>query len=145
MPKSLFVRSIPLGLALTACRGGAPQRIDVVATNYAFQAPRVLHPGPTLFELVNRGTVTHEVQIYRFRAGISADSGLKLLAAGQFPDSLSEPGGSVLIANAERTASERIFIDLKRGETYAFECAFRDSATAPRHNSMGMIATFEVK
>jgi hypothetical protein len=137
--------SLLLFVTPLACRPAAPVMVDVVATNYAFQAARTLAPGPTLFQLVNRGSVNHEVQIYRFRAGISADSGLALLAHGQFPDSLSEPGGSVLVANAGTTASEQVYIDLKAGETYAFECAFRDTANAPRHNTMGMIATFEVK
>lgn len=138
-------RAVALLAALAACHPAPPQTVEIVATNYAFQAPRTVAAGPTLFQLVNRGTVNHEVQIYRFRAGISADSGLKLLAGGAYPDSLTEPGGSVLVANAGTTTSERIYLDLKRGETYAFECAFRDSLTAPRHNTMGMIATFEVQ
>lgn len=128
-----------------ACRPAAPRTVDIVATNYAFQAPRTLSPGPTLFQLVNRGTVNHEVQIYRLRTGISADSGLKLLASAGYPDSLADSSGSVLVSHIGLTAPEKIFVDLKAGETWALECAFRDSANAPRHNTMGMIATFEVK
>lgn len=131
-------------LILAGCRATTPPTVDIVATNYAFQAPRTLSPGPTLFQLVNHGTVNHEVQIYRLRAGISADSGLKLLASS-YPDSLADSSGSVLVSHHGLTPPEKIFIDLKAGETWALECAFRDSTTAPRHNTMGMIATFEVK
>jgi hypothetical protein len=131
-------------VVLSGCRP-APVQVDVIATNYAFAAPKILSPGPTLFRLMNRGTVRHEVQLYRFTHSISADSGMRLLADSTAADSLFDSGGSVLIAAPGDTAPEAIYADLKIGETWILECAFRDSASAPRHNKMGMISVLEVR
>jgi hypothetical protein len=118
---------------------------DIVAVNYAYQIPHTLPPGRRLFRLVNNGTVPHEVQFYRFRPGIGPDSALRLLASESYPDSLIDPAGaSVLIAMPGQSAPELVYAELRPGETYALGCTFRDSATAPRHNLMGMIGVIEV-
>ena len=98
----------------------------------------------TLFRLINTGTVTHEAQLYVFKAGISADSGRALLGAEHFPDSLADSSGAVLIAAAGATAPEQVYIDLQPGRLYALRCQFRDSATAPRHDRMGMFRVLQV-
>ena len=132
-------------LCLASCRPGELPVTDIVAVNYAYQAPRTLAPGRHLFRLVNRGNVPHEVQLYRFRLGVGPDSALRLLASESYPDSLIDPaGGSVLIAMPGQSAPELVYAELKPGETYALECAFRDSAAAPRHNRMGMFTVLEV-
>ena len=145
MSRSLLVRIIPLGLALAACRGATPQRIDVIAENYAFQAPPEVSPGPALLRLINRGSVPHEMQFYRFRHPVTPTEGFRILLDSTAADSLFDPSGSVLIAAPGDTAPEAIYADLKRGEVWALVCGFRDSANAPRHFRLGMLAILEVK
>ena len=63
----------PLAIAIAACEPRAPYaEVEIIAHNYAFTAPATLPPGPTAFRLINQGTVNHEVQLFRFAAGISA-------------------------------------------------------------------------
>lgn len=136
---------VPLLLLTVGCATARPPRtVDITAVNYAFRAPASLSPGPAAFRLVNAGTVTHEVQIFRFRKGISADSGRALLALEHFPDSLADASGSVLIAAAGETTPEQVLTDLSPGELYALVCQFRDSAGAPKHDRLGMFAVLRV-
>jgi hypothetical protein len=130
--------------SITGCRA-APARIDIVATNYAFTAPATAPAGPTLFRLVNHGTVPHEVQLFRFAHHTRADSAMHQLMDSTAADSLWDPSGSVLTAQAGQVPPEAIFADLKRGETWALLCNFRDSVAAPRHFKMGMVAILEVE
>lgn len=133
-----------LTFLLAACRASVSPPVDITAVNYAYRAPLSLPPGPTRFRLVNAGTVPHEVQIFRFRLGISPDSARSLLALEHFPDSLADSGGAVLIAAPGTTAPEEIYADLQQGQVYALVCQFRDSAAAPRHDRLGMFATVRV-
>jgi len=41
--------------------------VTIVAHEYAFTAPATLAAGLTTFHFVNRGRVTHEVQLFRFK------------------------------------------------------------------------------
>jgi len=133
------------GFVLAACVPARPTRvIDITAVNYAFRAPASASSGPTRFRLINAGTVLHEVQIFRFRRGISADSGRALLALEQFPDSLADSAGAVLIAAPGIQSSEQVYAELEPGDVYALVCQFRDSASAPRHNRLGMFAVLKV-
>lgn len=118
--------------------------VEIVAVNYAFQAPTAVGSGPALFHLTNRGTVPHEVQLFRFRAGVDADSGMKLLTAEAPPDSLFDASGSVLISAPGQTAVEGVYVDLRPGETWALVCQFRDSAGAPKHDKLGMLGVMRV-
>lgn len=146
-PFSLPLASLALGtglVGLAACRP-ASRDVEIIATNYAFQAPAILGSGPTLFHLTNHGTVTHEVQLFRFRRGVTPDSGMKLLVTEGTPDSLYDVNGSVLISAPGQTAVEGIYVDLKPGETWALVCQFRDRAGAPKHDKLGMVGTLRVQ
>lgn len=131
---------------LVACspRASGPQHQRVVARDYAFGFPRSLPPGPTAFRLINEGTVNHEVQIYRFRPGISPDSALRLLATDKITDSDIDPDGGVLIAAASDSTQQELLATLRTGEVYALECAFRNAADQPKHRDLGMVAVFTV-
>jgi hypothetical protein len=101
-----------LAFLLAACTGpSAPPPVDITAVNYAYRAPLSVPPGPTRFRLVNAGTVPHEVQLFRFRLGISPDSARSLLALEHFPDSLADSAGAVLIAAPGTAAPEEIYAD----------------------------------
>jgi hypothetical protein len=119
--------------------------VDIHAKNYAFVAPATVPPGPTAFRFLNEGSVLHEVQLFRFHAGISADSAAALLAAGPIPDAAYDVSGSVLITAPGTTAREQVVISLSKGDVYGLLCEFRDGDSLPRHSTMGMWATVRVE
>jgi hypothetical protein len=121
------------------------RHVAIEARDYAFNAPAILPPGLTAFRFVNHGTVPHEVQLFRFAPGVSAQTARAYLAAGDAPDSAADPSGSVLIAFAGVTAREEILVDLERGEQYALICGFRDAPGKPKHATLGMVALLKVR
>ena len=129
--------------AFTAC-SARPRVIDIHAINYAFQAPTSTPPGLVQFRLLNEGTVDHEVQLFRFRPGITGAAAASLLRGASFPDSAYAGSGGVLIAPAGQTAHETLVVPLVAGEVYGLRCEFRDSASLPAHSQMGMWAVLEV-
>jgi hypothetical protein len=136
------------GLSLLAgCQpaGPSPNRFRIVARNYAFGAPETLPPGETFFQLVNEGTVRHEVQLYRFKPGVSRDSALHMLANDNIPDETVDTDGGVLISGPSDSALQQLVAQLKVGEVYGLECAFRDGPGKPAHSRLGMFSVFEVK
>jgi hypothetical protein len=120
------------------------RHVTIEAREYAFLAPVTLTPGPTAFRFVNRGTVPHEMQLFRFAPGVSRKAAQAYLLAGDAPDSAADPSGSVLIAFAGITAREEILVPLERGERYALICGFRDAPGKPKHAALGMVALLEV-
>lgn len=137
-------------LALCLVASCSPVARDVahfrlIARDYAFGAPPTLPPGETAFHFINEGTVRHEVQLYRFKPGVSRDSALRMLATDNLPDSLVDTDGGVLIAGPKDSAVQQLLAPLHTGDVYAFECAFRNGPDQPRHNSLGMISVFEVR
>jgi hypothetical protein len=138
--------SLPLSIVVaSSCSSRAPRVVDITAINYAFQAPATIPPGPARFRLVNAGTVPHEVQLFVFKPGVSADSGRALLnRLDRVPDSLADSSGAVLIAAPHTTAPEELYVDLQPGRVYALLCQFRDSAKAQRHDRLGMFGVLQV-
>jgi hypothetical protein len=137
-----------VALLLTAC--GTPARrdaqvIDIVAADYAYVVPATVYSGPTRFRFINRGPHRHEVQLYRFRPGINADSARRLLAMQSYPDSLADQGGAVLVAQPGDTAVQQVLAVLDTTRVWALECAFRDTAKATPHNRMGMFQVLTVR
>jgi len=136
-----------VGLVGAACRPApAPfARVRIAARDYAFGAPRTVPPGQTAFRLVNEGTVRHEVQLYRFRPGISADSALHMIATNEIPDEAIDVGGGVLIIGPADSARQQLLLTLQPGEVYGLECAFRDAPGQPQHRDLGMYGVLEVQ
>ena len=136
-----------LGLSLLAgCSPSAPvARVRVVARDYTFSVPASLPAGETSFQLVNEGTVRHEVQLYRFKPGVTRDSALRLIPSDDFPDSVVDADGGVLIAGPGDSAVQQLVAPLHTGEVYGVECAFRNGPGQPVHSKMGMFAVFVVK
>ncbi|MFN8575177.1 MAG: hypothetical protein U0132_24195, partial [Gemmatimonadaceae bacterium] len=87
---------------LAGCAPATPgiRHERVIAKDYAFVFPRSLPAGATAFRLINQGSVNHEVQIYKFKAGLSPDSALRLLATDKLTEADIDPDGGVLIAPA---------------------------------------------
>ncbi len=145
------MRTLVGGIALAAmagaaCGPGDPYaRVEIIARNYAFTVPETLPPGLTAFRLINQGTVTHEVQLFRFATGISLDSARRILASGNIPDDAAEMQGGILVGAAGDTVRQRILDDLRSGSVYGLNCEFQDSAGAPQHSRLGMFAVFRVQ
>jgi hypothetical protein len=121
------------------------RHVTIVATDYAYVVPASVPAGLTAFRFVNRGAHAHEVQLFRFKRGLSAQQARTYLTRGPVPDSVADPSGSVLIAFAGVTAHEEVLVQLMSGEQYALICGFRDAPTKPRHASLGMVALLEVR
>lgn len=119
--------------------------VDIVATDYAYRAPATLPAGLTAFQFVNRGTVPHELQLFRFLPSVTTAAARSALTHGRVPDAMADPSGSVLIALPGITAHEQVLIDLRRGERYALVCEFQDEPSKPKHSTMGMVALLEVR
>ena len=129
-----------------ACTGAPPFReVDIHATDYAFRTPPTLPAGLTAFRLINEGTVKHEVQLFRLRAGMTMELAAKLVARDSIPDADGDPWGSVLIASPGHTALERVLVPLVRGELYAMICEFRNADSLPSHAKLGMVGLLRVE
>jgi hypothetical protein len=137
-----------LSLVVFACAGPGPApyaSVDIIARNYAFTAPATLPPGLTAFRMINQGSVRHEIQLFRFAPGISADSALRILATGVFPDGVAEEQGGILVSLPGDTVRQQILDSLRPGAVYGLNCEFHDSAGAPPHSKLGMFAVFRVQ
>ena len=151
MPKSPASRRLAALLVCapiaSACQPVPPgiAHVRVVARDYAFGAPRTVPAGQTAFQLVNEGTVRHEVQLYRFRPGISGDSALHMIATNEIPDDAIDAGGGVLIIGPADSARQQLLLTLQPGEVYGLECAFRDGPDKPQHRDMGMYGVVTVE
>jgi hypothetical protein len=134
-----------LGLTTTSCSPSPPaisQETLIPASDYAFQIPSHLAPGPTRFRLQNNGRVPHEMALGQLRAGITADSVLARLAAGGDPTDLTDGVVGILIAGPGATSIGSLSADLLPGRTYMMICQFRDADSLPPHIAMGMQASF---
>ena len=88
--------------------------------------------------------MNHEVQLYKFKAGLSADSALRLLATDKITEADIDPDGGVLIAAASDSTQQELLATLRSGEVYALECAFRNAPDQPKHRDLGMVSIFTV-
>jgi len=131
--------------SLLSCSGPSVHDITITARDYAFIVPATVPAGLTAFHFVNRGTVPHEVQFFRFNLGLPATTARSYLATGSVPDSVADRSGSVLIAPPGDSVREALLVDLRAGERYALLCQFHDSAGKPQHTQLGMIGLIEVR
>lgn len=121
------------------------RHVTITARDYAFAIPASVPAGLTAFHFVNRGTVPHEVQFFRFNRGLSPTDARRYLAQAMVPDSVADRSGSVLIAAPGDSVREALLVQLQRGDRYALLCEFRDSAGKPRHSQLGMVGLIEVR
>ena len=139
----VFLGLVPLVVA--GASGRVERHVTIVARDYAFAAPATVAPGLTTFHLVNRGTVPHEVQLFRFNRNVSAAAARAYLGTGNVPDSAADRSGSVLIAAPGDSVLEGVAVQLQSGERYALLCQFRDAPTKPMHAKLGMFGLVEVR
>ena len=127
-----------------AQREKKPQQIDVIANDYAFlPLPASISAGPTLFTLVNRGKVFHEVNIARLKPGVTVAEFTK--AEPLRRREMIERSVGILIAGPGNSPDGRILVNLLKGSPYVAYCQFRDTPEAPAHLMLGMYTSFTPK
>ena len=118
--------------------------VEIVALDYAFKAPAELPAGRTTFHFENKGKLAHEFNVVLLKPGATIQ---QFMAAANANTSLSPMIDStvgVLFAGAQKRSSSALTTELLSGRTYAVRCIFKDSATAPRHERMGMFTTIHI-
>ncbi|HKK28690.1 MAG TPA: hypothetical protein VKB18_11450 [Gemmatimonadota bacterium] len=143
VPLVLGVLIMSSGLA--ACGSGAPNQVTVIGRDYAFEAPEVVPPGPTLLGFENRGEVDHEMVLVQLKESMTLEDVMAAVRSGQDRDDLMEGSPAVLIAAPHRSASSRLLVDLVAGRTYVLVCNLQDEPGAPPHMALGMRASFRVE
>lgn len=140
-----------LGIALTSLLASGDRapavvnQVTVIATDYAFQVPREIAPGPTAFRLIDRGKVPHEFNVVLLKSDVTIDQFMARLNKNQPVSPLLERYVGVLFANPGEKLSSQLTTSLLPGRDYAVLCNFTDSAKAPPHFAMGMFARIHVR
>jgi uncharacterized cupredoxin-like copper-binding protein len=122
-----------------------PREVEAVGTDYAFQIPSALPPGPTTFRFNNKGKKRHELNIFLLKPGATVTQVIELQKAGKSTQDLVEKPVGVLFAAPGGRSGARLLTDLVAGREYGVICIFQDTATAPRHYEMGMYSTIRVQ
>lgn len=136
-------------LTLTGCSTKQttpePRVIEVVGSDYAFQVPEHLPPGPTLFRFVNRGKVRHELNIFMLKRGITIQQYLERRKQNKPAQDLIDGPVGVLFADAADRSDAGLSTDLVAERDYVAICIFTDQPTGPRHYEMGMYSLIRVR
>ena len=149
MRVSLLLSMFALGLG---AGGGTPvpRVVQVIATDYALQAPDSVPAGIIQLAFENRGRVPHEVGVGLLRPGAgiremlqAGQQGLRLRDAPEHY--LDGAPFGLLFAWPAKTSPARLTVELRQGQRYALLCTFRDSATAPEHAALGMVRILHVQ
>ncbi len=133
---------------VAACRPAdvPPHLVDVIGSDYAFTVPDTVAAGPTLVSFASRGAVPHEMVLYRLSDGASTAEAADSLMHGHKLGTLRASGGAVLFTAPHQTENPvRVSVNFERGHRYAMLCQFRDSATAPKHQTLGMFKILTVR
>lgn len=113
-------------------------RVDVVAKDYAFEAPSTLAAGRTSFVLTNQGAEAHFLLVSKLKDGVSMEEALAM----EDPSAVIEGEWETGLAAAGGADEEVITLDLLPG-TYALLC-FIPNAEGTPHAFMGMTAELVV-
>ncbi|MGH9419811.1 MAG: hypothetical protein ACRD3J_07555 [Thermoanaerobaculia bacterium] len=119
--------------------------VTIVATEYAFQAPQELAPGPTSFRFQNNGKVFHEFNIFLLKPGVTLDYFVSTRGGGIPAASLMERHVGVLFSAPGKTSSSELTTRLLPGRTYAIICNLTDNPKAKPHFTLGMYKGIHVR
>ena len=143
------VSSLAVGVLLAVPSDARVQQFTEVTINgndYAYtNLPASLHPGLTAFSLVNKGTVLHEMILVRPKPGVSPDSVARSWGSIAARIETTEMPEGVVMSLPGVRSTGRLLVNLERGKTYMLICNFQDMANKPRHVSLGMFTSFQVK
>lgn len=149
--RSAMLSPLLVLFSLTACTAVTPvttpsKTLEIVGTDYAFIAPESIDAGVTTLTFENRGKQRHEMILVRLRP----DAAPRAFADSAMRDgrtrALRATGSAVLFADpgkANTVVSVRA--NFQRGERWALVCQFRDTTTAPKHNTLGMFKVLAVR
>ncbi len=112
----------------------APPVVEIVAREYAFDAPDSIASGPTTIHLVSRGREQHFVWIARIASPHTLAEFKQTLGKPGTPPWITQVGG---VGTIEPGGSASTTIDLAPG-SYVLECDMEDSKGTP-HMMEGMI------
>lgn len=133
---TLAIVGLSVGWMLSGCTTEPSfNEVTVVGTDYAFEAPDTLPPGPTLFVLENRGAVEHEVGMGLLKEGMTIEDALEAERSGEDP--LDATLG-FLYADPEDQSPGQLLVDLQSGRRYGLVCLLQDHPDAPPHTELGM-------
>jgi plastocyanin len=116
----------------------APQKIEIVGLDYAFQMPAVTTAGQSSISFVNKGKVGHELNISLLKKGASVQQFMDAAQADKPTGEYREGVVGVLFADPGKRATAQLSVDLLPGRTYVVICINRDKPDAKRHYAMGM-------
>ncbi|MEO8619822.1 MAG: hypothetical protein ABI625_02080 [bacterium] len=122
----------------------APQTVEIVGLDYAFQVPTKIAAGRTTFHFVNKGTVSHELNISLLKRGATVQQFMSAVNADTPTGAYREAPVGVLFADKGKRASVGLTTDLLPGRTYVIICINQDSTKAKKHFSMGMFSAINV-
>ena len=137
------------GLVVVAACQVAPEaepELRIVGMDYAFDAPDSVKAGPTVIRFENRGKVRHEMLVTQLGDGVLGAVFADSLVKNGSTKALRATGSSVLFAMpGQRNDGVALRVNFERGHRYAIICGFRDSATAPKHQTLGMFKIVAVR
>lgn len=116
-------------------------RVDVVATDFAFDLPAALPAGPTSFVLTNDGAEAHLMMLFRMGAGHNFEEAMAFEGDAQEAGLVEEQRSSGFAAPGG-TDEEFVTMDLRPG-SYAMAC-FLPSHDGTPHAMSGMVSSFTV-
>ena len=116
----------------------------IIATDYAFQYPRTIAPGPRTFVMRNEGKQRHELSIALLRKGATLQRLKELEKAGVSVDSLFEGEFGLLHSRGGHAPLGQLTVDMQPGREYVIACFFQDNEKAPEHYALGMFGSIRV-
>lgn len=120
------------------------REVNVIGLDYAFQLPRELPAGPTMFRFENKGKVPHEMNIVMLKPGVSPARFLEVLKGTDPLQPMIEGPIGVLFADPGGRSGAGLSTELVAGRDYFVRCIFRDKGKGPRHYEMGMYSVIHV-
>jgi hypothetical protein len=118
--------------------------IEVVGMDYAFKVPSEIPSGPTSFRFRNAGKQSHELNIALLKPGVTVQQFMAAANAAKPISGMLDGSVGVLFAQAGKRSAAALSADLIAGRTYIVRCIFKDSASAPRHEMLGMYSAIRV-
>jgi hypothetical protein len=126
------------------------EEVKIIGRDFSFDTPAILGAGVTTFTFENPGQLRHEMIIVLLRPGVTEQQVREAHQAGipltrqreQFWD--GEILG-ILLAMPGQSSSGKLVVNLMRGRTYLILCQLEAPVGAPRHNILGMYATFRTE
>jgi hypothetical protein len=142
--KSLSISALLAVMASTGGTDAAPREVEVIGLDYAFRVPSELPAGRTNFRFTNKGKVKHEFNIVLLKHDVTVQQFIAAANASTPLTPMIDATIGVLFAGPGRSSPSALYTELLAGRTYAIQCIFKDSATAPRHHMLGMYTGIHV-